>query len=124
LTEAQIAAINSGITSQRVVNLDANTAARHTHSNKAELDLVASGDVAKWNAKYDKPADGIPKTDLTSSVQTSLNKADTAIQDVSGKEDKSNKVTSWSQTTTDTNYPSEKLVKDSLDNKSKVVANP
>ena len=32
-------------------------------------------------------------------------------------ENSSNKVTSWSNTTTDTNYPSEKLVKDSLDNK-------
>ena len=33
------------------------------------------------------------------------------------KEDKANKVTSWSATTTDTSYPSEKLVKDSLDTK-------
>lgn len=41
----------------------------------------------------------------------------TSHQDISGKEDKSNKVTSWSSTTTDTNYPSEKLVKNSLDNK-------
>ena len=32
-------------------------------------------------------------------------------------EDKNNKVTSWSSTTTDTHYPSEKLVKDSLDGK-------
>lgn len=32
-------------------------------------------------------------------------------------EETSNKVTSWSSTTTDTNYPSEKLVKNSLDNK-------
>lgn len=38
-------------------------------------------------------------------------------QDISGKEDKSNKVTAWSSTTTDTNYPSEKLVKDALDAK-------
>ena len=37
--------------------------------------------------------------------------------DLSDKEDKSNKVTAWSNTTTNTNYPSEKLVKDSLDNK-------
>lgn len=37
---------------------------------------------------------------------------------ISGKEDSSNKVSSWSGTTTDTNYPSEKLVKDSLDLKS------
>ena len=36
---------------------------------------------------------------------------------ISGKEDKSNKVTSWSSTTTDAHYPSEKLVKDSLDGK-------
>lgn len=32
------------------------------------------------------------------------------------KEDKSNKVTSWSQEPNNTNYPSEKLVKDSIDN--------
>ncbi len=41
----------------------------------------------------------------------------TAHQDISGKEDKSNKVTSWSSTTTDTHYPSEKLVKSALDGK-------
>ena len=38
-------------------------------------------------------------------------------QDISGKEDKSNKVTAWSSTTTDVHYPSEKLVKDALDGK-------
>jgi len=38
-------------------------------------------------------------------------------QDISGKEDTSNKVSSWSSTTSDTKYPSEKLVKDSLDGK-------
>lgn len=37
-------------------------------------------------------------------------------------ENKNNKVTSWSSTTTDTNYPSEKLVKDSLDGKADKVA--
>lgn len=37
-------------------------------------------------------------------------------------ENKNNKVTSWSQTTTDTHYPSEKLVKTSLDSKSDKVA--
>ena len=41
----------------------------------------------------------------------------TSHQDISGKEDKSNKVSSWSGTTSDSRYPSEKLVKDSLDNK-------
>lgn len=37
-------------------------------------------------------------------------------------ENKNNKVTSWSSTTTNTNYPSEKLVKDSLDGKADKVA--
>lgn len=32
------------------------------------------------NSKYSKPTGGIPKSDLTSSVQSSLNKADTALQ--------------------------------------------
>ena len=41
----------------------------------------------------------------------------TSHQDISGKEDISNKVTSWSSTTSDTNYPSEKLVKSALDDK-------
>ena len=47
----------------------------------------------------------------------------TSHQDITNKEDKSNKVTSWSSTTTDTHYPSEKLVKDSLDNKANSTHN-
>ena len=35
--------------------------------------------------KYVKPSEGIPKTDLSSEVQASLNKADSAIQDISSK---------------------------------------
>lgn len=51
------------------------------------------GKEAGWNAKgtYSKPSGGIPKTDLASAVQTSLGKADTALQehqDISGKADK------------------------------------
>lgn len=38
---------------------------------------------------YRKPNDGIPKSDLDSSVQSSLDKADSAIQDISGKVNKS-----------------------------------
>lgn len=41
----------------------------------------------------------------------------TKHQDISGKEDKSNKVTAWSPTTTHEHYPSEKLVKGALDTK-------
>ena len=41
----------------------------------------------------------------------------TTHQDISGKQDKSNIVTSWSVTTSDAKYPSEKLVKGDLDKK-------
>ena len=44
--------------------------------------------VASIADKYEKPSGGIPKTDLSSGVQASLDKADTAIQDISGKQDK------------------------------------
>ena len=49
--------------------------------------FVTSAEKSTWNGKYDKPSGGIPSTDLTSAVQTSLGKADTAIQDISGKQD-------------------------------------
>lgn len=62
-----------------------------TSSNKLLSDLVSdtnqtnkfvtSTDITTWNGKYSKPSTGIPKTDLASDVQTSLGKADTAIQD-------------------------------------------
>lgn len=41
---------------------------------------ITSDDISAWNAKYDKPSGGIPKSDLATSVQTSLEKADTALQ--------------------------------------------
>ena len=41
----------------------------------------------------------------------------TSHQDISGKENTSNKTSSWNSTTNNTRYPTEKLVKDSLDNK-------
>ena len=55
-----------------------------------ESELPTSEQKSAWSAKYNKPTDGIPKTDLASSVQTSLGKADTALQehqDISGKAD-------------------------------------
>ena len=70
-----------------------------------------------WNAKYDKPSGGIPKTDLDSSVQTSLGKADTALQehqDISGKEDESNKSNELDDSTI--NYPTTHAVKTVTDN--------
>ena len=41
------------------------------------------------SGNYVKPSEGIPKTDLSSEVQESLNKADSAIQDISSKVDNS-----------------------------------
>lgn len=42
--------------------------------------IPSTTDQTAWSAKYDKPSGGIPKTDLESAVQTSLGKADTALQ--------------------------------------------
>ena len=53
-------------------------------------------------------------TDASGNIST---EAKPVIPDISGKEDKSNKVSSWSGTTNNTHYPGEKLVKDSLDGK-------
>lgn len=94
-----------------------------TDDNKLLSDLVddtnqthkftSTNEKNTWNAKYDKPSNGIPKSDLVASVQESLNKADSAIQDVSDKEDKSNKTTTISSSSTDIEYPSAKCVYDS-----------
>ena len=53
--------------------------------------IVSNWGFTKNTGTYSKPNGGIPKSDLASSVQTSLNKADTALQkhqDISGKQDK------------------------------------
>lgn len=42
--------------------------------------FVSSTEKTTWNGKYTKPSGGIPKSDLTNDVQTSLGKADTALQ--------------------------------------------
>lgn len=66
-----------------------------THISNTNLH-IDSAERTAWNAKYDKPSGGIPKTDLASSVQTSLGKAETALQehqDISGKADKSTTLT-------------------------------
>lgn len=59
-------------------------------------------------------------------VQVKVTEADGKISGVSvttdNTENKNNKVSSWSATTTDTHYPSEKLVKDSLDGKADKVS--
>lgn len=80
---------------------------------------ITSGLVTAFGNKYDLPVSGIPKTDLASGVQASLDLADSALQshqDISGKENTSNKVTSISSSSTDTEYPSAKCVYDIIGN--------
>ena len=60
LSDTQLAAVNSGITAGKVSTYD--------------------GYQSQINGKYTKPSTGIPKTDLASAVQTSLGKADSAVQ--------------------------------------------
>jgi hypothetical protein len=52
----------------------------------------------QYKGTYTKPSTGIPKTDLATAVQTSLGKADTALQqhqDISGKLDKTEAVSTY-----------------------------
>ena len=60
-----------------------------THAADTDIHVTANERIA-WNAKYDKPADGIAKSDLAADVQASLGKADTALQDedIADKADK------------------------------------
>ena len=108
-----VSGLQTEITSSNKLSSDLVDDTNHTHK------FVSAGEKETWNAKYNKPNGGIPKTDLTTEVQTSLGKADTALQqhqDISGKEDKSNKVTSIDDESTDIQYPSAKCVYDSQQN--------
>lgn len=57
---------------------------KSTWQNGEQFTASDANDVATdVNAKYVKPSGGIPITDMTSSVQASLGRADTAVQSVS-----------------------------------------
>lgn len=49
------------------------------HTTNSDIHVTTT-DKSNWNAKYDKPVSGIPKTDLSSGVQSSLDLADSALQ--------------------------------------------
>lgn len=91
-----VSAVNGVLTISSTDNNTTNVSATTTGSGNAVTSVTASGSA-------------ITVTKGTTFL--------TAHQDISGKEDKSNKVTAWSATTTDTHYPSEKLVKSALDGK-------
>lgn len=78
-------------------------------------ETIAGFGFTKNTGNYSKPSGGIPKNDLESDVQSSLEKANSALQqhqDISGKEDNSNKVTSINASSTNDEYPSAKCVYD------------
>lgn len=50
----------------------------YTPANTA--DVPTAQEKAAWDAKYNKPVTGIPATDMAEAVQTSLGKADSAVQ--------------------------------------------
>lgn len=72
------------------LNADVPAGAKFTDTVITESDVSGWG-FTKNTGTYSKPDGGIPKSDLDSDVQTSLGKADTALQehqDISGKQDK------------------------------------
>lgn len=75
-SELQPLATRTGLVGGNLVQYDS-TAQTLKDSGKKISDLATTSQV---NAKYTKPSGGIPKTDLASDVQTSLGKADTALQ--------------------------------------------
>ena len=85
------------------------------HSNSVTALTTASLKKVKYDAQgHITGTSDVGASDLPSHTHDQYL---TSHQDITGKENTSNKVTSWSSTTTDTHYPSEKLVKDSLDGK-------
>jgi hypothetical protein len=69
-TSVPIGSLINGLVNETTFNAHKNDTTVHTNASEKTA----------WNAKYSKPSAGIPKSDLVSAVQTSLGKADTAIQ--------------------------------------------
>jgi len=123
-TENQVLAKNSGddFDTKWVTPIDAYSKTQSDTKYVAKTTTVngkaLSGNISLTSSDvgaYPNPQNGIPKTHLASDVQTSLGKADTALQvhqDISGKENISNKVKSILPSSTDTQYPSAKCVYD------------
>lgn len=69
-----VAGLQTEITSTNKLNAD------YIDDTNSGNKFTNTSEKTTWNAKYDKPSGGIPSTDLASAVQTSLGKADTALQ--------------------------------------------
>ena len=96
LTSEEWAAIESGITAEKVAEIGTKLPINNTTNSLYGTDsggsqvmvprssFATSAQGQKADTAYQKPEGGIPKTDLDSSVQGSLNKADTAYQKPTG----------------------------------------
>lgn len=86
-----ISAIKDGLSIDSFADVETALGGKENTIN--DLATIRSGAAAGATA-YQKPVTGVPKSDMASDVQTSLGKADTAIQDISGKADKTD-LDSW-----------------------------
>lgn len=85
LTSEQKAQVRTNIGAQAELTFD------NTPTQNSNNPVKSGGVYTAIDAKYTKPVTGIPAEDLSTAVQTSLGKADTALQehqDISGKVDK------------------------------------
>lgn len=115
--------VQDGTTSQKgVVQLQDSIGATETTSTKAATPKSVRDAINALDATVASAG----STGVTPNFALSVTEADGKITGVSvtsdNTENKNNKVTSWSSTVNDTHYPSEKLVKGSLDNKADKVS--
>lgn len=98
-------------------SLYAEASHNHTISNVTDLQSSLDGKASTSHNHTKSDITDFPTIPSKTSDLTNDSGFLTSHQDISGKEDNSNKVSNWSSTTNNTRYPSEKLVKDSLDGK-------
>lgn len=80
-TDSDKAKLDDAASEQWVTNQGFLTnSALSDYRTAAQQDTIDNAQNAAIAAKYSKPASGIPKTDMAEDVQTSLSKADTALQ--------------------------------------------
>ena len=80
--EASITALKNGDIKSAVDRIVALEGKSHEHANKVELDKIAEGDKAKWDAAADKAHTHANATELAKFVDGDKAKLDTAVQTV------------------------------------------
>ena len=107
------------LATKNIIDYDTDIANKPIIPEEVTESTISSWGFTKNTGTYSKPNGGIPKTDLTSSVQASLEKADSALQshqDISIKEDKINKSDNF-KTSSSITYASTKALVDGLETK-------